>query len=335
MSEEDTLPIFTAEALVNLIEYKWDTYGYKGHYVGCAFHICYIAFLSVYIALTYLQENGRGGVQYGVDGEEKVVYITLIVIGFSFPFVYELVQMAKTGTRYFKDSWNYTDISFSIVGLVNIMFQYSRPPTSIQCTATLVVVLILALFKTFFFLRIFGPLAPLVSLMKTVIVDLVPFVVFYALLLFKFDLILGVVGYENLFFGYDLQDVTDAVKEDNPNEYPGFEYQAIGHPVGNFITVFRMSMGDNDLGPIIYLGPDRGRLFWFVWALICYLTFIIFFNFVIAEASVSYNVVHENLENILMHGKAELVDESEDMLPASSRTPEKFPKYLIVRDSSN
>ena len=54
MSDEDTLPIFTAEPLVNLIEYKWDTYAYKGHYVGCMFHMCYIVSLSAYIALTYL-----------------------------------------------------------------------------------------------------------------------------------------------------------------------------------------------------------------------------------------------------------------------------------------
>ena len=223
--------------------------------------------------------------------------------------------MMKTGTDYFKDSWNYTDISFSIVGLINITFQYTRPPTSIHCTSSLVVVLVLALFKTFFFLRIFGPLAPLVSLMKTVIVDLGPFMFFYAVLLFKFGLILGVIGYQNIFTGRDGSDMAASVKADNPTEYPGFEYAVIGHFLGNFVTVFRMSMGDNDTGALIYLGPDRMRVFWAVWLLVCYLTFVIFFNFVIAEAGESYNVVHENLDKLLMHGKVALVDESEDVMP--------------------
>ena len=60
-------------------------------------------------------------------------------------------------------------------------------------------------------------------------------------------------------------------------------------------------MGDNAVEAVMYMGEERKWLFWFVWLIICYLTFIIFFNFVIAEASESYNSVKENLDNILVN----------------------------------
>jgi len=105
-----------------------------------------------------------------------------------------------------------------------------------------------------------------------------------------------------------------AVKEDSPKEYPGAEYKELGHFIGNIVTIFRMSMGDNDMPALIYLGLPRMRLFWPVWVIICYLTFIIFFNFVIAEASKSYATVTANLDNILMQEKVALVNECEDIM---------------------
>jgi len=73
MNDEDTLGIFESEALINLIEYKWDTYAYFGHYVACWFHMMYIIFLSIYIYLTYLQTDDSipPKCYYGLESDEQ------------------------------------------------------------------------------------------------------------------------------------------------------------------------------------------------------------------------------------------------------------------------
>ena len=121
---------------------------------------------------------------------------------------------------------------------------------------------------------------------------------FYMILIFHFDLIFGVIGYQNYFKDRfnGMKDYQVTLKHENENEYPGVEYRDIGHFFGNAFSVWRMSMGDNALEAVVYMNPGRTYLFWIVWCIICYLTFIIFFNFIIAEASESYNRVNENLD---------------------------------------
>lgn len=53
----------------------------------------------------------------------------------------------------------------------------------------------------------------------------------------------------------------------------------------NLIHTFRMSLGDFDFFPVIYLDEAEANLFWMVWFLIVTVTMIIFMNFIIAEAS--------------------------------------------------
>ena len=55
-------------------------------------------------------------------------------------------------------------------------------------------------------------------------------------------------------------------------------------------------MGDYAIIPAAnYLDRENNILFWIMFALILFLTNIIFLNFVIAEAGNSYNVVAESL----------------------------------------
>jgi len=62
---------------------------------------------------------------------------------------------------------------------------------------------------------------------------------------------------------------------------------------------------------------------------------IIFLNFIIAEAGASYSRVKESLDEYIALSKASLIAEAEDMLPDLSKTPEKFPKYIITRSKDD
>ncbi len=72
-------------------------------------------------------------------------------------------------------------------------------------------------------------------------------------------------------------------------------------------------------------------LFWFVWAVIALIACIIFLNFIIAEASASYEKVCGNLDANINKAKGMLIAEAELMRPTFAKSHLKFPKYIIKR----
>ena len=51
-SDEDK--IFTSEAVVDMIEFKWQKYAFKTHLIGLFFHSIYMTCLLLYISHTFL-----------------------------------------------------------------------------------------------------------------------------------------------------------------------------------------------------------------------------------------------------------------------------------------
>ena len=70
---------------------------------------------------------------------------------------------------------------------------------------------------------------------------------FYAILVFMFSLIIGVLGLSNF---SNQPEIAKALG----SGVPGIEYKHIGLFIGNMIHVVRMSIGDNDFGGSIFLG---------------------------------------------------------------------------------
>lgn len=62
------------------------------------------------------------------------------------------------------------------------------------------------------------------------------------------------------------------------------------------------------------------------------ITCIIFLNFIIAEASASYEKVSERLDAVIQKEKSALIGEAEEMTFIKFKTEIKFPKYIIVRE---
>lgn len=58
-------------------------------------------------------------------------------------------------------------------------------------------------------------------------------------------------------------------------------------------------MGEFDFDGANYLEPEENQLYIFCWFLIVTVTCIIFLNFIIAEASASYEKVKENLSALI------------------------------------
>jgi hypothetical protein len=61
------------------------------------------------------------------------------------------------------------------------------------------------------------------------------------------------------------------------------------------ISTLRISMGDFDFGAANFLTPAENGIYWAIWLMVVIMTCIIFLNFIIAEASASYEKIKENL----------------------------------------
>ena len=89
-------------------------------------------------------------------------------------------------------------------------------------------------------------------------------------------------------------------KFEGEEEYPGIEFDKVGLFVGNFLETLRMSTGDfTVIDSSVYLSKEENIIFWFCWAIIVGLTCIVFLNFIIAEASASYEKVAGELDSFI------------------------------------
>lgn len=82
------LEIFESEAIKDLIDFKWDQYGYLVHYFGAGMHLFYIISLTIYIYKTYLT---------GVYGESEGQHTSKLLLAscIIYPFAYDSVQLYK------------------------------------------------------------------------------------------------------------------------------------------------------------------------------------------------------------------------------------------------
>ena len=83
------------------------------------------------------------------------------------------------------------------------------------------------------------------------------------------------------------------------------------------------------------LGSQENYIYWFVWSLILLVTCIIFLNFIIAEASASYEKVSEFLQLYILAEKAALIQQAEEMELSRFKSQEKFPEYIIIREKDD
>ena len=90
-------------------------------------------------------------------------------------------------------------------------------------------------------------------------------------------------------------------------------------------------MGDFDFEASMYLQPRENLLYWLIWVMVVVMTCIIFLNFIIAEASASYDKVKQNLSAMINKEKASLIAEAENMILDRWKSPNNFPQYIIIR----
>ena len=305
--------------------------------------------IFMFVMTTYMDEGERYG---NMDGFGYPLAMAVCIV---YPYIYDSVQLMFQKYEYFYDSWNISDFIYMYAGITNIAFQFTSyyrednhdsgaEPLNVLL---LCVVLMFAMLKTLSWLRIFKSMGLLVTMVRKSFADITAFLVFFSIIILLFTLIVGVLGFQNYNVPFILNDKTFSVSELVANkpyiseaqknvkeneEHPGIEYDRLGRFPSTLIAVFRMALGDNDMGALAYMEPDNHAMFWIVWFAISLVCQIFLLNFIIAELSNSYQVVMDNYDRLSWNQYSQLVSEADEMYPSCLRVPRTHnPRYLIIR----
>ena len=165
----------------------------------------------------------------------------------------------------------------------------------------MIIITVVCLLKTFFFMRIVKSFSYIVTMILSVVSDLKVFMLFFFILIIMFSMIFNVIA---------------------PN--PADEYRHVGLFWGNVLTTLRLSLGDFDFGVLEEQGTDELNkkqhiLFWITWVIMVIFSSLIFLNFIIAEVSNSYANVKENIDAMIYKERAQLINEAEDILTEKTK----------------
>ena len=56
LQASDDLDMFGTAPIKELVDYKWNGYGFMWHSVGCFFHFLYLILLNIYIFRIYIHD---------------------------------------------------------------------------------------------------------------------------------------------------------------------------------------------------------------------------------------------------------------------------------------
>lgn len=101
IAKSHELPIYETESIMEMIDYKWDTYAFNQHKIGGFIHMIYVLVLIGYINHTFLvleaKENPLhpGDLAYRINPEPDMLYLRIIAICLVYPIIYDGTQMFK------------------------------------------------------------------------------------------------------------------------------------------------------------------------------------------------------------------------------------------------
>lgn len=233
-------------------------------------------------------------------------------------------QLIRNGiVDYLSDPWNYADMVYIYGSIANVFLQFYLGPFHSATRLLLCIIILLLVVKTFFFMRIFPTLTPLVVMLTNVFGDLKPFMLFYTILIVMLGQLYAIIGLANAYhkrgtFSANYLDMlTEAKDKDSVHlidGMPGKEYYHVGLWVGEIIWALRMSIGDNDaINSSSMLAPTENILFWVCFGITVFSSCVVFLNFIVAEASATYANVTETIDATIWMERSSLINEAEDM----------------------
>lgn len=192
---------------------------------------------------------------------------------------------------YWQGPWNHSDLFYIAAQIINFLVHINNTNHSdIVSVIMIVIVLFMTTHKVMFYLQNVESVSILVNLVTQVIYDLRLFMIFFFVLVYMFALVVGTLGVGNLMLKG--QGAIASKGKGSRKKIVNLDnYYYIQQFFGNIIDMFRYSIGDIDIGRAAIVNREVNMVYWFVYLLLVFMLTIIFLNFIIAEASASYNKV--------------------------------------------
>jgi len=193
IQQSDELGIFASKAMKPLVEFKWSRYGKRHHAVGFFMHVLQVAIMTVYVKLIHI-DNMLQDCPQGCSNP----YAFSLLAGVLYAAVYELIQLGRIGPRqYFTDFQNYLDILYCSFGAAVAYYHYVHLPFVLASKLVMITSILLSTARTFKYMRIFQDCSPIVVMLGNVGWDLRIFLLFYAILIAFFSMVMDVTGFGN------------------------------------------------------------------------------------------------------------------------------------------
>ena len=282
-----------------MLEFKWESFSQRIHYLTASIHVVYVASLITYVWKTFLIRQAYdpynpewadlpSEIRCGLTEDElsdkfadnmfrppqdlriypPTSYLHLFMFGICLiiPLFYDSYQALTAGAHeYLSQGWNWIDMTHIILGYVNIPMQMTAGTWNIYSKCVLILLICVAMAKTFYFMRVLESFSPIVMRLLNVISGLRDFLLFYLILIGLFSMAFNIFG---------------------RNESPEYEY--IGYFAGGIFYSLRFSVADFDFSPALSDSPLSNACFWIVWLLLTILSFFIVLNVIIAKVTEVY-----------------------------------------------
>jgi hypothetical protein len=195
-------------------------------------------------------------------------------------------------------------------GFVNNYLQLNHRDRA-SVVSLYVVIILVMMFKLFFFFRINPKFSIITTMILTSIYDLRIFMTFFMILHVFFAMALNVLS-----------------------KNPQVEYSNLGNFFPSFINSMQIAVGNFDFTQLDKLTGGESRAYWVLWVIVFLMGCLIFLNFIIAEVSDSYAKVKEDMESLVYKERAAMVVEIEDFFSEKVKNTNKviFPKFICVRE---
>ena len=146
-AETEELEIFNSKVVKDFYAYQWEGYGKVVHLIGATLHLLYFILILVYTHDVYLYRRY----------DMRVLLIYLMFACLIYPLGYTATKLKAKGLKeYCSQQKNMIDLSYVIIGIVNLVIQRRQPDIlKLYSQLMMIFVVITILFKSLFFLRIF------------------------------------------------------------------------------------------------------------------------------------------------------------------------------------
>lgn len=246
ISQSEEVELFLQDAVVDLVDYRWNQWAFKFHFVNVSIHFIYCLYLFEYVKIIFIdhetvdaseimeihftkdserQLNNIGDPEYD-DRIYPPTYTGMLVIQLMLlvpPIIIATTQFIRKGWAYWITPYYWIEILNIIFGLWSIYCQAYVGTWDITSKIVLILLIFISLIKTVFYLKIFKAFSYIVTMVISVITDLKYFVTFFIILITFFSMLFNVV-----------------------NRNKSTEYGKLSWIIGNWLAVFRLSLGDFD-----------------------------------------------------------------------------------------